>query len=184
MDKNTWNRRTDVDHRSRAIEWLEAPTETERDTLYSRHGVRHSELLRLPYWSPIKHTMIDSMHLFFLILFKRHCTDIWGMDSEINDGDGTTADPVLPALLSSVDVQRAFIALRCEPFERLGAFKAQTLKVLVTSRGINVKGIKKSMLLATLREYVSDYGIASHRPAHKTEYSARIWAGLTLMMSS
>jgi hypothetical protein len=99
--------------------------------------------------------MIDSMHLFFLILFKRHCTDIWGMDSEIDDGDGTTADPVLPALLESVDVQRAFIALRREPVERLEVFKAQTLKVLVKSRGIKVKGNKRSVLLARLKEYVS-----------------------------
>ena len=157
MDQDTWCLRTDVDHRSCATEWLEAGTETERDMLFARHGVRHSELLRLPYWSPIKHTMIDSMHLFYLILFKHHCTDIWGMDSEIDNGDSTTADPVLPALLSSVDVQRAFIALRREPFERLGVFKAQTLKVLVNSQGINVKGVKKSVLLAILKEHVSDY---------------------------
>ena len=156
LDKDTWHLRTDVDHRSHAIEWLEAGTEAERDMLYARHGVRHSELLRLPYWSPIKHTMVDSMHLFFLILFKRHCTDIWGMDSEIDDGDGTTADPVLPALLSSVDVQRAFIALRCEPFEKLDVFKAHTLKVLLNSRGVNVKGTKRSVLLARLKEYVSN----------------------------
>ena len=157
MDKGTWHLRTDVYHRSRAIEWLEAGTETECDMLYARHGVRHSELLRLPYWSPIKHTMVDSMHLFFLILFKRHCTDIWGMDSKIDDGDGTTADPVLPALLLSVDVQRAFIALRREPFESLDVFKAQTLKVLVNSQGIHVKGSTKSVLLARLKEYVSSY---------------------------
>ena len=157
LDKDTWQLRTDVDHRSHAIEWLEAGTETECDTLFTHHGVWHSELLRLPYWSPIKHTMVDSMHLFFLILFKRHCTDIWGMDSKIDDGDGTTADPVLPALLSSVDVQRAFIALHRKPFETLGFFKAQTLKVLVTSWGINMKGLKKLVLLAVLKEYVSDY---------------------------
>ena len=139
------------------MEWLQAATETERDKLLANHGVRYSELLRLPYWSPIGHTVVDSMHLFFLILFKRHCGDIWGMDSEIDDGDGTTADPVSPALLSSVDVQKAFIALRQEPLSSLGNFKAQTLKVLVNSRGINVKGNKKSTLLAILSEHVSVY---------------------------
>jgi len=163
MDQDTWHLRTDVDHRSHTIEWLEAGTEAERNTLFACHGVWHSKLLQLPYWSPIKHTMIDSMHLFFLILFKRHCTDIWGMDSEIADGDGTVADPVLPTLLSSVDVQRAFIALHRKPFERLDAFKAQTLKILVNSWGINMKGIKKSVLLGILKEYVSDYRIRMHR---------------------
>ena len=184
IDQDTWRLHTDVDHRSRAMEWLEAATETERDTLFTRHGVRHSELLRLPYWSPVKHTMIDSMHLFFLILFKRHCTDIWGMDSEIDDGDGTVADPVLPALLSSVDVQKAFIALRREPFERLDTFKAQTLKVLVNSRGISVKGTKRSVLLAILREYVSDYRICNSSSHSLSEYSARRWVGLMPMTNS
>ena len=157
LDQATWHLHTDVGHRSHAIEWLKAAAEAERDSLFAHHGVHHSELLRLPYWSPIKHTAIDSMHLFFLILFKRHCTDIWGMDSDIDDGDGTTADPVSPALLSSVDVQRAFIALRGEPLEILGTFNAQTLKVLANSRGINMKGVKQSVLLERLTEYVSDY---------------------------
>ena len=184
MDKDTWNLRTDVKHRSHAIEWLEAGTEPEHDMLYARHGVRHSELLRLPYWSPIKHTMVNSMHLFFLILFKCHCTNIWGIDSEIDDGDGTTVDPVLPALLSSVDVQRAFIALCHKPFESLGVFKAQTLKVLINSWGINVKRTKKSVFLAILKEYVSNYTIHTSSTTYKRDYSARIWVGLMLMMNS
>lgn len=157
VDQNMWSPRSDTNHRIQAMEWLQAATETERDKLLARHGVRYSELLRLPYWSPIGHTVVDSMHLFFLILFKRHCSDIWGMDSGIDDGDGTTADPVSSALLSSVDVQKAFIALRQEPLSSLGNFKAQTLKVLVNSWGINVKGNKRSTLLAILSEHVSVY---------------------------
>jgi len=158
IDPKTWHLRTDVDHRIWANEWLQASTEEERDTLFARHGVRYSEFLRLPYWSPIRHTAVDSMHLFFLILFKRHCVDIWGMDSKMDDGDGTVADPVSPALLSSVEVQNAFIALRREPLGKLDGFKAQTLKVLAGSRGFYVKGnTPKSSILAILSGHVSDY---------------------------
>jgi hypothetical protein len=83
------------------------------------------------------------------------------MDSEIDDRDGTIMDPVFPALLSSVDVQKAFITLHHKPFERLDTFKAQTLKVHVNSQGISVKETKRSVLLAILKEYVSDYGICN-----------------------
>lgn len=154
----TWNLRSDINHRIQAIEWLQAETEAKRDKLLTRHGVRYSELLRLPYWSPMRHTVIDSMHLFFLILFKRHCRDIWGMDSEIDDGDGTTADPVSSSLLESVDVQKAFISLRRDPLSKLSNFKSQTLKVLGNSRGVNVTGAsKKETVLILLSEYVSGY---------------------------
>lgn len=158
-DPMTWHLRTDVDHRTWATEWLNASTEGARDALFTCHGVRYSELLRLPYWSPIRHTVVDSMHLFFLILFKRHCSDIWGMDSNINDGDGTVADPVSSALLSSVEVQNAFVALRREPLGNVGNFKTQTLNVLANARGLYVKGnASKSTILTILSGHVSNNG--------------------------
>lgn len=159
-DPKTWHLRTDVEHRTRANEWLQASTEGDRDDLFTCHGVRYSELLRLPYWSPIRHTVVDSMHLFFLILFKRHCRDIWGMDSNINDGDGTTADPVSSKLLSSVEVQNAFVSLRREPLGKLSDFKTQTLNVLANARGCYVKGnTSKSTILGILSGHVSDNGV-------------------------
>ena len=153
-DRRTWDLNSDEDHRAHATAWSQAETEEKRNELYKAHGVRYSELLRLPYWSPTRHTAIDSMHTFFLILFKRHCDNIWGMDAKISDGDGTVADPVLSALLTSVDVQRAFIALRREPVENLGGFKAETLKVLTTSLGMEVKGMTKSVFVKMLSDYV------------------------------
>ena len=157
LDPNTWGFNTDKDHRAHAISWHQAETLDEREEILALHGVRYSELLRLPYWSPTRHTMVDSMHTFFLILFKRHCSEIWGMDSKIQDGDGTTADPVEPALLSSVDLQRAYIALRCEPLADLANFNAQTLKLLVKVLGKDVKGTAKSVFLSILSNYVRIY---------------------------
>lgn len=158
-DPMTWHLWTDMDHRTWATEWLNASTEGTHDTLFTCHGVRYSELLRLPYWSPIRHTVVNSMHLFFLILFKRHCSDIWGMDSNINDGDGTVADPVSSALLSSVEVQNTFVALRREPLGNVGNFKTQTLNILANARGLYVKGnASKSTILTILSGHVSNNG--------------------------
>jgi len=56
--------------------------------LFKKHGIRWSELLRLPYWDPTKHIVIDSMHGFYLRMFNRHIRDIWGMNVKFNDGNG------------------------------------------------------------------------------------------------
>lgn len=154
LDRTTWNLKTDEDHRARATAWSRAKSEEVRNELVTAHGVRDSELLRLPYWSPTRHTTIDSMHTFFLILFKRHCDDIWGIDAKIDDGDGCVADPVAYAMLTSLDVQMAFIALRREPMDNLNKFSAQVLKVLTTSLGIDVKGMTKAVFIKILSDYV------------------------------
>jgi hypothetical protein len=154
LDRTTWNLKNDQDHRAHTAAWSWAKSEEERNELVTTHGVRDSKLLRLPYWSPTRHTTIDSMHTFFLILFKRHCDDVWGMDAKIDDGDGSVADPAPYAMLTSVDVQTAFIALQYEPIENLNKFDAQVLKVLTTSLGIEVKGMTKSVFVKILSDYV------------------------------
>jgi Transposase family tnp2 len=155
LDPSSWGLYNDDDHRAHAMMWLQAETLDEREKIFKSHGVRYSELLRLPYWSPIRHTVVDSMHTFFLILFKRHCSEIWGMDAKFQDGDGTTTDPVQPALLLSAELQKAYIALRCEPLEDLANFSAQTLKLLVKFLGKRVKGTTKLVFINILSNYVS-----------------------------
>ena len=155
LDPTKWDIRNDGDHRAHAMMWLQAETHEEREKIFKSHGVRYSELLRLPYWSPIRHTLVDSMHSFFLILFKRHCSEIWGMDANIQDGDGTTTDPLQSSLLLSADLQRAYTALRCEPMSKLASFSAQTLKLLAKFLGKSVKGMTKSVFLDIPSDYVS-----------------------------
>jgi hypothetical protein len=76
------------------------------------------------------------------------------MDTKTDDGDGSVADPAPYAMLTSMDVQTAFIALRREPIENLNKFNAQVLKVLTTSLGIEVKGMTKSVFVKILLDYV------------------------------
>lgn len=87
---SSWPRRDLVEHRRRAAEWRDASTIIQREALFDKYGIRWSELLRLPYWDPIKYTVVDSMHNLYLGLFKNHCRDIWGINLDVDDGDATS----------------------------------------------------------------------------------------------
>jgi hypothetical protein len=80
--------RTLEEHRKHAENWRNAQTASDQANLFKKHGIRWSELLRLPYWDPTKHIVIDSMHGFYLRIFSRHIRDIWGMGVAFKDGNG------------------------------------------------------------------------------------------------
>ena len=88
LDSSKWEGRTREEHCKNAHEWWNAQTPSEQVKLFKKHGIRWSELLRLPYWDPTKHIVIDSMHGFYLRMFNRHIRDIWGMNVKFNDGNG------------------------------------------------------------------------------------------------
>ena len=47
--------------------WLnECSTKKERETIEFEHGVRYSELSRLPYFDPVRMHLIDPMHNLML----------------------------------------------------------------------------------------------------------------------
>lgn len=88
LDYKNWTHRTRCNHLASARLWQEASTEDERTDLVKEHGVRWSELLRLPYWDPTQYVTIDSMHCFYLGLFRRHIQEVWGMSVKLEDGEG------------------------------------------------------------------------------------------------
>jgi hypothetical protein len=95
------------------------------------------------------------MHALFLRILPHHCQDIWGMDIQLEDGDGSTTDPVSPEIRSSLDFQNAFLALRTGTLEALKGFKANTLRHLAMDQGIRVKGRKHEKLMTLLTQHVS-----------------------------
>ncbi|KAI0324440.1 hypothetical protein GY45DRAFT_1262843 [Cubamyces sp. BRFM 1775] len=95
FDTSTWPRRTLHDHRRNAERWRDAASAEERVAIFKESGARWSELLRLPYWDPIKFTVVDSMHNLYLGLIKNHCRRVWGMNWAVEDGDAT-AHPTKP----------------------------------------------------------------------------------------
>jgi len=57
-------------HREYAQEWLETNSKSTRENHFKEHGVRWSELLRLPYMDPIRFAVVDPMHCLFLGVAK------------------------------------------------------------------------------------------------------------------
>ncbi|KAG1736388.1 uncharacterized protein EDB91DRAFT_1083356 [Suillus paluster] len=79
---DTWEQRTCEEHRAAAEEWKNAETKSERNKVFARHGVRWSELLRLPYWDPVRFIVIDGMHNLFLGVVQHHFRNFIAIDKQ------------------------------------------------------------------------------------------------------
>jgi len=53
-------------HRQNALKWRQCKSQAARQRFVKETGVRWTELLRLPYFDPIRFTIIDPMHCLFL----------------------------------------------------------------------------------------------------------------------
>ncbi|CAB5390559.1 unnamed protein product [Rhizophagus irregularis] len=69
-DKWVTNRINPSLHRQYAHKWLQCNSKSSRDTHFKEHGIRWSELLRLPYMDPIRFAVVDPMHCLFLDIAK------------------------------------------------------------------------------------------------------------------
>ncbi|KAK0215269.1 hypothetical protein EDD85DRAFT_751525, partial [Armillaria nabsnona] len=75
-----WTKRDVAKMREHAYAWRDATTSVQRDKIFTDHGVRWSELWRLPYWNPTRMLVIDSMHCILLGLVYYHCCYVLGID--------------------------------------------------------------------------------------------------------
>lgn len=110
LDRASWPRRTWEQHLHQANQWHDAKTESERVALFKKHGLRWSELLRLPYWDPTRFAVVDAMHNLFLGELRHHCRDVWGLDVKDKGGDGPKMDPHTPQQ-QYIQIQRVHSAL-------------------------------------------------------------------------
>jgi hypothetical protein len=77
-DMNEWFIPRDLTtHRRNSIEWRSCSSNAARKRFVSENHVRWSELLRLPYFNPIRHLVIDPMHCLFLGIGKWLVKRIW-----------------------------------------------------------------------------------------------------------
>ena len=63
LDSSKWERRTQEEHQKHAEDWKNAQTPLDQAKVFKQYGICWSELLRLPYWDPMKHIVIDSMQV-------------------------------------------------------------------------------------------------------------------------
>ena len=71
--------RDSAKHRQDAIGWRTCKSDAARKRFVKQTGVRWSELLRLPYFDPIRFIIVDPMHCLFLGIAKWIVKRIWSM---------------------------------------------------------------------------------------------------------
>ena len=76
FDRETWPSRTVESHRERCLELMKQSTKTGMRKMESDLGVRHSCLLSLSYFNPVRFTVVDIMHNLFLGTGK-HVFKLW-----------------------------------------------------------------------------------------------------------
>ena len=151
IDSSNWERRTPEEHRMHADDWRHARTPSEQAMLFKKNGIRWSELLRLPYWDPTKHIVVDSMHGFYLRMFSRHIQEIWGMNVKFEDGNGLSSPNF--DNLGEKDVIEGERILRFGSAYQLSGLQELVLKYLCHQLELPSNGSKNS-LLKLLETYV------------------------------
>lgn len=76
FQRDTWTNRELKDHKEQGMKWKHAKSLAERIEIERKHGVRFSELLRLPYFNTIRFCVIDPMHNI-LLGSSKHITTLW-----------------------------------------------------------------------------------------------------------
>lgn len=153
LDYKDWERRNSCDHRLAAQAWKDAQTETERVAQFKATGIRWSELLRLPYWDPTKFVAIDSMHCFYLGLFRRHVRKVWGMSVEFEDGEGISYEN--KNMPGEREMKAAWITLRTGTTPALKKLRRDVLKELCRDAGLRFSGTQTQLgtkLIAYVRQ--------------------------------
>ena len=69
--------RSSIQHRENALGWRRCNSDAARKRYVKITGVRWSELLRLPYFDPIRFLTVDPMHCLFLGIAKWIVKRIW-----------------------------------------------------------------------------------------------------------
>ncbi|KZS99729.1 uncharacterized protein LAESUDRAFT_605756, partial [Laetiporus sulphureus 93-53] len=148
-----WPMRSCDEHRSHAQRWRDARSIEERQQIYDEAGVRWSELLRLPYWNPIKYTALDPMHALFLNAFGTHIEKIWGVNMGVEgDLQGITFETSKRPLTSN-EMQGAYVILRTGSNTSLEKLRVDVLRCLCKEQNLRFSG-KKNLLLDRLQTLV------------------------------
>jgi len=75
-DRDNWPIQTLSAHREVCNKYLLTQTKIQRKSIEREHGVRYSVLVDLPYFNPIRYTVVDPMHNLFLGTAK-HVMQTW-----------------------------------------------------------------------------------------------------------
>ena len=91
FDRENWTPRSSSHHRQQCMEIMKETTKTGQRKKESECGVRFSILLSLPYFDPVRFTVIDTMHNLYLGTGK-HAFKVWVSQGLLSNDDLSEID--------------------------------------------------------------------------------------------
>ncbi|KAJ2980679.1 hypothetical protein NUW54_g10971 [Trametes sanguinea] len=144
IDRDSWPPpRSWSEHLRDAQGWKDAPTEAERGKQFEAHGLRWSQLLRLPYWDPTRFALIDAMHNLFLGELQHHCVNVWGLKTAETRGPKKNRAGVHTPEMQKKLLDRIVAALRRGAVTTVANARKDYLEAFVKCNG-PLPGIKSS----------------------------------------
>lgn len=104
-EREHWPVRSLENHREKAYEHLNAQTKTQQKCIEKEYGVRYSALLELPYWDPLRFSVVDPMHNLFLGTGK-HIMHVWIDQGILSRRDFTEIESITSKIRVPHDVGR------------------------------------------------------------------------------
>jgi hypothetical protein len=142
IDWTSWEMRNLDNHLDQSREWQSATTKKERQRIFQDHGVRWSEMMRLPYWDPMRHVVVDGMHNLFLGLVQFHCRIVLGISTPVTN---TKKDD------SYNDMEHARPLLSSNPTTNtLRRLKVRVLRAWCKEQGLSISGKTKDHLISVI----------------------------------
>ena len=105
FNRSEWPLRNLDIHKMKCMEHLSAVTKSYQKSIEKNYGLRYSVLIELPYFNPIRHTVIDPMHNQFLGTAK-YCMEFWTKNNILSKQDLDLMEERMSHLLAPHSVGR------------------------------------------------------------------------------
>ena len=105
FNRELWVNRELQDHRQQGMKWKHAKTLAEKTAIERNHGVRFTELLRIPYFNTIRFCVIDPMHNI-LLGSSKHIIALWKNLELLKETDNERIQALVNKFVTPTDVGR------------------------------------------------------------------------------
>jgi len=143
-DTSNWIPRTLDQHKNAIESILNATHRTQRSAMESEHGLRYTELLRLPYFDPIRFHTVDTMHNMLLGVAK-HTFKTWITIEVLDDNKIREIDKRLAEIPKLIEIGRTASSMAhykmlkaCEWKNWVFLFSLFCLKDIIPSKHFNI----------------------------------------------
>jgi hypothetical protein len=161
IQPDTWPRLlTGDEHRELAEKWKALDTKG-RKKHFKKHSIRYSELLRLPYWDPVRFTVIELSHNLLSNNADHHLRVLFEMSvlSEDGLGDKEPIPTQRKGQLNPIAAGEAWETVLKGSDREVKELAAYALRECCRSAGPPIGG-RKELLLKNIYEWVSSLVIA------------------------